>query len=36
LKTAQLLAKRGNGPGGNVTISHVQTILAIERGKHFA
>jgi hypothetical protein len=36
LKTAQLLAKRGNGRGGNVTISHVQTILAIERGKHFA
>jgi SpoVK/Ycf46/Vps4 family AAA+-type ATPase len=36
LKTAQLLAKRGNNDGGKVNVGHIETILAIERGKQFS
>jgi hypothetical protein len=35
LKTAQMLARRGNGDG-KVDMGHIETILAIERGKEFA
>ena len=33
LKTAQLVAKRDNGAGGNLTIGHIRSILVIENGK---
>jgi hypothetical protein len=35
LKTAQMLARRANGDG-KVNMGHIETILAIERGKEFA
>jgi hypothetical protein len=35
LKTAQMLARRANGDG-KVNMGHIETILAIERGKGFA
>ena len=35
LKTAQMLARRGNGDG-KVNMGHIETILAIERSKEFA
>ena len=35
LKTAQMLARRANGDG-KVDMGHIETILAIERGKEFA
>jgi hypothetical protein len=35
LKTAQMLARRANGHG-KVDMGHIETILAIERGKEFA
>jgi hypothetical protein len=35
LKTAQMLARRGKGDG-KVNMGHIETILAIERGKDFA
>ena len=35
LKTAQMLARRSNGDG-KVNMGHIETILAIERGKGFA
>jgi hypothetical protein len=35
LKTAQMLARRGN-VDGKVNMGHIETILAIERGKGFA
>jgi ATPase family associated with various cellular activities (AAA) len=35
LKTAQMLARRANGDG-KVNMGHIETILAIERGKDFA
>ena len=35
LKTAQMLARRGNGDG-KVDMTHIETILAIERSKDFA
>ena len=35
LKTAQMLARRGEGDG-RVQMGHIETILAIERGKEFA
>jgi hypothetical protein len=34
LKTAQMLARRGNGDG-KVEMGHIETILAIERSKDF-
>ena len=35
LKTAQMLANKGDSDG-KVNMKHIETILAIERGKEFA